>query len=282
MILFKIAALLHEYLEKEKNTGKTVGFIPTMGALHQGHLSLLQTSLTANDITVASIFVNPTQFNNPSDYEKYPSSIEKDIALLEKAGCDILFWPGTSEIYPQGMQQLTQYDIGLLETVLEGKYRPGHFQGVCNVMHALLNIVSPHHLYMGSKDYQQCLVVQRLLTITNSRSILHPCPTLREADGLAMSSRNQRLSIDERKKASAIYKALTHIKNNFRTTSFNQLQQEARELLLDNGFGPIDYIVIAHANDLTVANDVSNTLPLIALLAATINSVRLIDNLMLD
>jgi pantoate--beta-alanine ligase len=159
MILYRRAADIHAHLQSIQNEGKKIGFAPTMGALHPGHISLLELSKTKTDITVASIFVNPTQFNDPQDYAKYPVTTDNDLLLLEQAGCDFVFLPDVAEIYPQGTGVQQHYPIGALETLLEGKYRPGHFQGVCQVVHRLLDIIHPDHLYMGRKDYQQCMVV---------------------------------------------------------------------------------------------------------------------------
>ena len=174
-----------------------------MGALHQGHLALLSRALGAGDFSIVSIFVNPTQFNDPSDYEKYPVTIEEDIRLLEANGCHMLFLPAASEIYPNGTELSQPYELGALEQSWEGRYRRGHFQGVCQVMDRLLELVQPDHLYMGLKDYQQCQVVKRLLTLTGRDQQIQfiPCPTLRENDGLAMSSRNRRLPAADREKA---------------------------------------------------------------------------------
>ncbi len=215
MILFRRSDDLSKWLNQETASGKSIGFVPTMGALHAGHISLITISKKETDITVCSIFVNPTQFNDPKDFQKYPITLEKDIALLEAAGVDILFLPGVSELYPTGTANLEHYDLGQLENLLEGKYRPGHFQGVCQVMYRLLHLVRPDHLFMGQKDYQQCMVVQRLLTLLGLPIQLHRCPIIREADGLAMSSRNQRLSPAQRANATAIYRALLLLKEEF-------------------------------------------------------------------
>jgi pantoate--beta-alanine ligase len=217
MILFKRAGDLTAWLHRQQTSGQSIGFVPTMGALHEGHISLITISKKSTSLTVCSIFVNPTQFNDPKDFQKYPVTLEKDIALLEKAGADVLFLPEITEIYPQGTTHLENYDLGPLETLLEGKYRPGHFQGVCQVMQRLLHLVRPDHLFMGSKDYQQCMVVQRLLGIMELPATLHRCPIIREADGLAMSSRNARLNPTQRANATAIYRALTAIKTGWTT-----------------------------------------------------------------
>jgi len=200
MILFKRSEDLQQWVLEQKNKGQITGFVPTMGALHEGHIQLIKACRSMVDQTVCSIFVNPVQFNNPEDFEKYPVSIEKDIQMLHEAGTDVLFLPSVEEIYPQGKTGLETYDLGPLETLLEGRYRPGHFQGVAQVMSRLLKLVQPDHLFMGQKDFQQCLVVQRLIEIMHLPVQLHTVPTVREADGLAQSSRNRRLTAEQRKK----------------------------------------------------------------------------------
>jgi pantoate--beta-alanine ligase len=215
MIIVKKINDLQKFLAVYADKGQRAGFVPTMGALHNGHISLVAESKKNNLFTVCSIFVNPTQFNDPRDYEKYPITLENDILLLEQSGCDILFVPPVKEIYPDGTMQLKHYDLGYLEKVLEGQYRPGHFQGVCMVIDKLLNIVNSGNLYLGQKDYQQCMVIKKLVELTGREKSLtvNICPTLRETDGLAMSSRNMRLGEEERKRAATIYKVLLFIKN---------------------------------------------------------------------
>jgi pantoate--beta-alanine ligase len=282
MVLFKKINDLAKYLAIARKKAQTIGFVPTMGALHAGHLSLIAASQWTNGISVASIFVNPTQFNDPKDYQKYPITIEKDITLLESVGCDALFLPAVAEIYPDGVELSQNFELNYLETILEGQYRPGHFQGVCKVMHRLLEIVKPDHLYMGQKDYQQCMVVKRLLQITGSAAHLHTCTTLREADGLAMSSRNMRLSSQERAIAPAIYEMLCHIKNQFSQSDFHGLHEYATQYLKSRGFGPVDYVAIARADDLSLQTKWNGKDRLVALVAAFLNDVRLIDNIVLN
>lgn len=279
MVIFKEAEAVSKSILTEKNRGKYIGFVPTMGALHAGHLSLVKASKKENDLTVCSIFVNPTQFNNPEDFKHYPITIEKDIEALLVAGCDILFLPPFAEIYPAGHHK-KHYDLGTVETLLEGKYRPGHFQGVCEVVDRLLEIVQPHNLYLGQKDFQQCMVIKKLVSLTGREEQLKLkiVPTMREEDGLAMSSRNMRLSADQRNKATSIYKALQFIKNNYGTIGFDQLKQKAGEDLGRNGFN-VDYVEIANAEDLSSAQN--NSQPLVALIAASIGNIRLIDNLII-
>ncbi len=280
MILIKNTAHLAALLSGTGVLQNTVGFVPTMGALHAGHLSLLAASKQANGLTLASIFVNPAQFNDKKDFEKYPVTIEKDIELLAAAGCDVLFLPSVKEIYPHGWKDPQPYALGYLETLLEGKYRPGHFQGVCRVMHRLLDLVQPNNLYMGQKDYQQCMVVSRLLSIMQCSTQLHTCPTLREPDGLAMSSRNTRLNIDERKNAVAIYTALSFIKNNLQPGDTAALIKSSETMLLQNNFR-IDYVAIADAQTLEPVTRWNGKQQIVALIAAFQNEVRLIDNMRL-
>ena len=283
MILFKKAADLRKWLDAQPVSAGTTGFIPTMGALHNGHISLIETAKKENSFVICSIFVNPAQFNDQADFKKYPVTIEKDIYLLEKAGCDILFLPSVKEIYPDGIFTGEHYELGYLETVLEGKYRPGHFQGVCMVVHRLLEIVKPGRLYLGQKDYQQCLVITRLIELINMTRKMNIiiCPTLREKDGLAMSSRNQRLNEEERKKAPAIYKSLSFIKENVGKIPPNKLKKEAGDMLTKNGF-KVDYVEIADAATLKPANDWTGEQKLIGLAAAFNNEIRLIDNIQLN
>lgn len=280
MIIIKQASHLAAYINREKARQQQIGFVPTMGALHEGHLALIKQSKSDTGITVCSIFVNPTQFNSPSDYQKYPITLDKDVELLEAAGTDFLFLPSIAEMYPGGTANLEQYDLGYLETVLEGKYRPGHFQGVCQVMSRLLNMVQAHRLFMGQKDYQQCMVVKQLLKLINSPTQFVTCPTMREPDGLAMSSRNLRLSPDDRQKATTIYKALTLIKNQLQGNNWPEVQQQAQALLAGQGF-KIDYVELADADTLELTTSKKDK-PLVTLIAAWLQDVRLIDNITID
>src|SRR5579871_1248502 len=281
MILFKRSLELINHLQAKVNAKLKIGFAPTMGALHQGHISLITESKKNCDITVCSIFVNPTQFNDPKDFQKYPVTLEKDIALLEGAGTDVLFLPDVTELYPAGTSGLEQYDLGRLETLLEGKYRPGHFQGVCQVMNRLLKLVMPQHLFMGQKDYQQCMVVKKLIELINLKTIFHTCPTMREIDGLAMSSRNMRLNEEERKNAVAIYEALIYIKKNISSITIDKLIEHAKSILEKNNFR-IDYVEIADAGTLQLKDAYSGKEKLVALVAAFQNQVRLIDNMIIS
>jgi pantoate--beta-alanine ligase len=279
MILFKRTADLAKYLEIKKREGLKTGFVPTMGALHAGHLSLIKASRQSCGLVVASIFVNPTQFNDPKDFERYPITIDKDIQALERAGCDLLFLPGLADIYPDGIKGLPHYDIGYLETIWEGRYRPGHFQGVCQVMDRLLSIVMPDQLFMGRKDYQQCMVIRKLIELKAWHIDLVMIDTSREPNGLAMSSRNTRLSPASREKASAIYRSMQYVQQNIRPGDTNQLSTKAAAMLLEQGFEKLDYWAIADANTLEPVDDWNGDIALVSLVAAFIDGVRLIDNM---
>jgi pantoate--beta-alanine ligase len=280
MILFKKAKALSDEISELKKQGKTIGFVPTMGALHPGHLSLIAASRKENDITVCSIFVNPTQFNNPEDYRLYPITIEQDLEQLLSQQCDIAFLPSVDEIYPAESVK-KKYALGEIETILEGHYRPGHFQGVCQVVDRLLDIVHPDRIYLGQKDFQQCMVIKKLIRLIGKEDEieLEVVPTMREADGLAMSSRNLRLNELQRKQATSIYKELNEIRQHLHDQPLDQLKIAAKEHLTQKGFD-VDYIEIAHADDLSTALDTDKKL--VTLAAASIGSIRLIDNLLLN
>ncbi|MFP5041284.1 pantoate--beta-alanine ligase [Parasediminibacterium sp. JCM 36343] len=280
MIIFKTVASLSTFLNDQKNKQITIGFVPTMGALHDGHLFLIAECKKATQLTICSIFVNPTQFNDKTDFEKYPSKTEDDIALLHRAGCDVLFLPSPEEIYPEGIP-LLHYKLGRIETLLEGKYRPGHFQGVCQVVHRLLSIIQPSQLLMGQKDYQQCMVVRTLLEITGINTKLVICPTIRESSGLAMSSRNMRLSEQDQIFATSIYQSLLFAKEQIATISFTALKTQITEKLFAHGFSSIDYIAVCNAITLEELTYWDPATPAVILIAAFINGVRLIDNMLL-
>ena len=259
----------------------SVGFVPTMGALHDGHISLIEKSRLENEITACSIFINPTQFNNQSDFEKYPVTINSDIEKLIEAKTDVLFLPSVNEMYPTGMENMPDYDIGYLDTVLDGKFRPGHFNGVSLIVHKLLNAVQPHKLYLGEKDFQQCLVIKRMIFLQKLNVETITCPTLRDEDGLAKSSRNTRLSSEARLKAPLIYSCLSYIKDNINTISFEQIQQSCIQKLAQNGFEN-EYILLANADNLEIMTDFDETKKMVVLIAAFIEGVRLIDNLRMN
>jgi len=281
MILFKKADDLERYLAVKRGQGTVTGFVPTMGALHAGHISLVNESRVRCGLTICSIFVNPTQFNNSKDLEKYPVTLESDIDALEAARCDVLFLPDQQEIYPDGMTALPTYGLGFLETVLEGKYRPGHFQGVCQVVNRLLSLVNPAILFLGQKDYQQCMVITKLVELTGSQTRIVICPTLREKDGLAMSSRNLRLNESERKKATCIYDTLCFIRRELKPGYLEDLKERAVQYLGAEGF-KVDYVEIANADNLEAQSVWDGKTRLVVLIAAYLNEIRLIDNMRME
>ena len=281
MIIFKQAADLSNHIQSLQDTKKAVGFVPTMGALLAGHLSLIEASKAENEQTVCSIFVNPTQFNNKEDFNQYPITIEKDLEALVGAGCDILFLPTVMEMYPADYTK-KHYDLGALEHVLEGQFRPGHFQGVCEVVDRFLTIVHPDQLYLGQKDYQQCMVIKKLVELTGRRKPeLKFVNTKREQSGLAMSSRNLRLSTAETEKASTISEALLYIKQSWKNAPIEMVKEKASNMLRLQGF-EVDYVEIADATNLLPLMEYNNEKRGIALVAASINNIRLIDNMLLN
>jgi pantoate--beta-alanine ligase len=280
MKIFTVAANLQQYLT-ELATTKTIGFVPTMGALHSGHISLIDISKSTNNITVCSIFVNPAQFNNSADFEKYPITTEADIEVLKEAGCDVLFLPSVAEMYPSDTKDDKIYELGFLEHVFEGKYRPGHFKGVCKAVHRLLDIVICHNVYIGQKDYQQCMVIKKLAEIIDIKVNIIVCPTLRAANGLALSSRNQRLSTIGKEKAALIYQCMEFIQQHLKSGNLTMLKQSAQIALTNDGF-KIDYFEIVHANTLSVVDVWDGDSKLVCIVAAYLEDVRLIDNLPLN
>lgn len=280
MILIKHITDLKNIINSYRAKGFTIGFVPTMGALHPGHISLINASKAANPVTVCSIFVNPTQFNNAADFNKYPITIEKDIAMLEEAGCEVLFLPSVAEMYPPKDPVLV-YELGYLETLLEGKYRPGHFQGVCRIVDKLLNAVMPDTLYIGQKDYQQCLVIKKMIALKNHRVHVEISETMRESDGLAMSSRNLRLDAVARKKAVLLIQCLRKIKDTIKEGDLTSITSQAIEHLNLQGF-KVDYVQIANAADLQPITTWDGKQKAVLLVAAFTDEVRLIDNLLLN
>ncbi len=281
MIIFKESAALVKYLATQKDKGQIVGFVPTMGALHNGHTSLIALSKKNTDITVCSIFINPTQFNNPEDFKKYPITLGSDIVQLEKAGCDVLFIPPVTEIYPKGFQNPIKYNLGEIEFLLEGAHRPGHFQGVCQVVEQLLCIVEPDTLFLGQKDFQQTLVIKKMIALKAINVSVVVGPTERLLTGLAMSSRNMRLTNDQVEKASAIFQMLIYIKQQITLQPITQLEDYATRYLLSNGFDSVDYVSVVSVPDLKPIITLRQHKQLILVIAATIGGVRLIDNMMM-
>lgn len=278
MIIINNFKELSSQLSTIRLSNKLIGFVPTMGALHAGHASLVKASKERCEVTVCSIFVNPLQFNNREDFDHYPVTIEKDISLLTDLGCDILFLPSEKEIYPDEGSKNKQYDLGYLENILEGKFRPGHFQGVCLVVERLLSMVKPHLLFLGQKDFQQCLVIEKLIDIMGVDIKVIKCPTLREESGLAKSSRNLRLTQNELVTAAELYKTLKYISENASAKDFMDLKKKAVAHLEKEGF-TIEYIALANAENLKPEDRFSAGKDQVILIAAYLGGIRLIDNL---
>ena len=280
MLIFKKVADLQRWLDGQRADGRTVGFAPTMGALHQGHLELVRLAKSAGDLAVASIFVNPTQFNDPKDLEKYPRTPERDIELLISADCDVLFMPPVEEVYPQGQNLTIRLNFRQLEKVMEGVFRPGHFAGMATVVHRLLDIVRPQRLYMGQKDFQQLSIVRDMLRQLQMPIELVMCATVREADGLAMSSRNVRLSPDMRAAAPVIYETLMWAKTELPQRPCSEIQQEALQKLTAAGLRP-EYFDIVDGISLLPVEQWADSAFIVACTAAFAGEVRLIDNVVL-
>lgn len=277
MKIFKKGKLLHAFLSKNFKNQK-VGFVPTMGALHKGHLSLVNTAKKQNDIVVVSIFVNPTQFNNLNDLNKYPRTLNTDIDLLKKAACNILFVPDEKEIYPEKKIAL-QFDFSGLDKLMEGKYRPGHFNGVGTVVKRLFEIVKPTNAYFGEKDFQQLQIIKKMVNVLNLPINIVPCPIFREPTGLALSSRNKRLTKTQRAEALLIYKTLLKIKSEFRTKSVSDLNQIVTQIFKGNKYLKLEYFTIANEATLKPDKKIINTNSYRAFIAVFAGDVRLIDNM---
>jgi len=265
------------FLKKQKEKKMSIGFVPTMGALHQGHISLIEKCREESDITVCSIFVNPVQFNNKEDFEKYPKTINRDIDILKDAKCDILFCPLVNEMYPDG-EEIKTFDFDYLDKILEGKFRPGHFNGVAVVVEKFFNIIQPNHAYFGEKDFQQLVVIKEMVRKLNLPVKIISCPIVRETDGLAMSSRNERLSVNERTIAPIIFQILKETKEKEKNTSISQLKEWVISEIKKHSLTP-EYFEIADSDTLKIINNWNETDKPIALVAVYIGTIRLIDNL---
>lgn len=281
MLCYKRREDIKRFLKIVKAEGKKVGFVPTMGALHQGHINLIEKCKLENDLTVCSIFVNPTQFNQQDDFEKYPISTANDLLLLNDVACDLVFLPEVGDIYPMGTLNTNQIDLGQLTTLWEGAHRPGHFDGVAQVVEILLDIISPDNLYMGQKDLQQVMVVNQLIEQKNYRTQLVICPTTREQDGLAMSSRNVRLNEQERKHATILSATLFYMKSYFRLKPNDALIGEGKERIKQIPGIRLEYLSIVSEHNLLPLNESDKGTPAVAIVAAWVGKVRLIDNIYL-
>ena len=274
----KIEELQH-FLDAKKQSGFSIGFVPTMGALHQGHLNLVRTARLHTDVIVSSIFINPNQFNDKSDFERYPRTLENDTKLLEKAGCHVLFAPTVEEIYPEKNNLV--YDFGFLTNTLEGAHRPGHFSGVIKVVKRLFEITMPDKAYFGKKDYQQFLVIKTLTQKFNFHIDIEGCETTREISCLAMSSRNKLLTDVQKEQATILYKTLQKVRDEVKTKSLEITLQSSLLRLKEKNFLILDYFVIVDTHTLHPVNDWSECSSAMALVAATFGNIRLIDNMIL-
>ena len=279
MIIIRTLEELSELINSAEYRNSTVGFVPTMGALHEGHGSLITASKNDNQFVICSIFVNPTQFNKVEDLEKYPRKEKEDVAILEKLGCDFLFMPSSEEIYKN--YQFEGIDLKELETVMEGKYRPGHFQGVCQIVYRLFDLVNPTRAYFGLKDFQQVAVIKYMTSFFKLPIEIVACPTIREENGLALSSRNLRLSEIEKQDALIIFKTLDFIQKNLtQFETISELKNKALEVF-KSGKLTLEYLEIVDQNTLTLL-DKKNKSNLVACIAAYNNHIRLIDNMILS
>ncbi len=268
---------LTAFLAEQKAEGKRVGFVPTMGALHEGHLSLMRKAKAENDLLVVSIFVNPIQFNNPEDLKKYPRDAEGDKKLLESVGCDVLFLPSEEEMYPGTVTKT--YDFGELATVMEGVFRPGHFNGVAVVVHKLFDIVKPDSAYFGEKDFQQLAIIKMMVQMESLPVEIVPCPIMREADGLAMSSRNVRLTPEQRKNAPFIHQTLLEAQRRRKHLCVRPLQQMIINLFEANEHFRLEYFEIVDDLNLQPVQNWNEHVGTVACVAAWMGEVRLIDNI---
>ncbi len=280
--LFTKQEELKKVLLKIRNTSDMIGFVPTMGALHNGHLSLIEASEKDNQITVVSIFVNPTQFNNSEDLKKYPRTLEADIQKIEKKFPNVLVYaPEVEDIYAAKTESKKYYFNGL-EHQMEGKFRPGHFDGVGTIVHKLFQIVQPHRAYFGEKDFQQLRIIQKLVEKQKLNVEIIPCPIFREKNGLAMSSRNERLSASAREEAKIIYQCLQLAKTHFGTKSISEIKLMLEEFWKNHPKFSLEYIEIANEKTLKPASKKLKNQSYRVFIAVFIEDVRLIDTISLN
>ncbi len=278
LILHKISEV-KDFLSKEKLSGKSIGFVPTMGALHEGHLELVKRSVSENGLTAVSIFVNPIQFNNPEDLAKYPRTLESDVEKLKPTGCDLVFAPSAEEMYPE--PDNTYFDFGNLDKVMEGQFRPGHFRGVAVVVKKLFEIIEPDNAYFGEKDYQQLAIIKRMVQMLDLPVRIVPCPIVREADGLAMSSRNMRLTPEAREAAPAIYKSMVDACDDYSWFTPQGISGLVSTYIELNPELRVEYAQVVDTitlQPLIEWNDASHAILCVAVFAG---DIRLIDNLLI-
>ncbi|HYX05920.1 MAG TPA: pantoate--beta-alanine ligase [Bacteroidales bacterium] len=263
-------------LNKLKKEGKSIGFVPTMGALHAGHITLIERAVSENDIVVASIFVNPTQFNDQNDLRNYPRNLEKDLRNLEAAACDIVFFPEVIDMYPEPDNRV--FNFGRLEEVMEGAHRPGHFNGVAQVVSKFFDIIKPHRAYFGEKDFQQLTIIREMDRQLSFQIEIVPCPIVREPDGLAMSSRNQLLSPEQRASAPLIAKTLFYAQKHIKDWSVEQMKEEVIGTINQDENLEVEYFEIADENTLLPIENWHDSDRPRAFIAVKDGGVRLIDN----
>jgi pantoate--beta-alanine ligase len=266
-------------LGKNSIEGKTIGFVPTMGALHEGHLTLIRRAKQENDVCVSSVFVNPTQFNNKEDLARYPRNLAMDAAMLESNGCDLLFAPAVAEMYPEGEKEMLNLEFGMLDKVMEGKFRPGHFNGVATIVHKLFEIIRPGTAYFGKKDYQQLAIVRAMARMLNLPVEIVGCETVRESDGLAMSSRNTRLTEEERRLAPTIYHVLKQIRSQAGKARVRDLESWAVNEIGKHKAFRVEYLEIGDKDSLLPLENWTSPDHAVAFAAVFLGDVRLIDNL---
>ena len=282
MPIFYGKAALIAHLKSIKTPISTIGFVPTMGALHQGHLSLMQQSLAENDTTVVSIFVNPTQFNNPEDLSKYPRTLESDIEKINGLSLDIILYAPTVDDIYEGKVLSQAFDFDGLENQMEGKFRPGHFDGVGTIVKRLFEIVTPTNAYFGEKDFQQLQIVKKMVSKNKLEVNVVGCEIYRETNNLAMSSRNERLTTQERSDAALIFKTLNMAKEKFKTNSALKVTKWVENSFAKNSFFELEYFQIADETTLTPCLRKSDTKKYRAFIAVIINNIRLIDTISLN
>lgn len=281
MIFFDKKSELTSHIDQLKKGDQTIGFVPTMGALHEGHLSLLEKAKSENDISVASIFVNPTQFDNKEDLFNYPKTLNSDLELLEKVGCDIVFVPTVKDIYSEHVQA-EKFDFGGIEFEMEGKFRSGHFDGVATIVRELFRIAQPTKAYFGEKDFQQLQIIRKLVIQEKLPIAIAGCPIFREKDGLAMSSRNLRLSEEERKAAPFIYEILSAAQHKFKTEEISKISEWVATEFRKHSLLELEYFFIADENSLKSAKHKEINKNYRAFIAVYAGKIRLIDNLKLS
>jgi len=282
MKCFTTINALQEHLVAQRAKGATIGLVPTMGALHEGHLTLVEQAVADNSICVTSIFVNPTQFNKAEDLENYPKTLEKDLALLEGIGCQIAFIPPAKEMYPEGESlEAYTFDFGPLAQLMEGKHRPGHFRGVGIIIGKLFELIHPTKAYFGEKDYQQLLVIKLVNAQGRYGVEVIGCATSREKDGLAMSSRNLRLTEQQRQHAPLIHSCLTEARKRAQHQSVTEVQEWVRQQFENDPELELEYFDIASSEDLSLVDNWGQASGVIACTAAFAGPVRLIDNMIL-